>query len=271
MSTPTGELHLALGVRAGRTVAHEVRHRGALRVLRPRPVPHPGWTGWTILNPGGGYLAGDRYRIDLDLGPGAATELTGQSATKIYRCPSGYAQQRTHLRTAPAAVLDWRPEPVIAYAGARYHQELRIDWDPDSTVLLGEVLTPGWSPDGARFGYRRLHLRTEVRTRPDDRLVAVDNLRLAPAETGSVPTGPGTHLAGLLVLDRRVEEPLIAELARAYADAPAQVGISALEVPGFLVRVLGTDTAQVRAVTDGIADHLRERWFGAGPLRHRQW
>lgn len=47
---------------------------------------------------------------------------------------------------------------------------------------MAEVITPGWSPDGASFRYEELRLRNEIWVKTDDggQLLAVDNLLIRP-------------------------------------------------------------------------------------------
>ena len=84
-----GELELGITARPGRSVATHQFHRGALRVLRPHYLDASGQVTYTVVNPGGAYLDGDRYRVAVTVGDGADLLLTTQSATKVYRTPVG--------------------------------------------------------------------------------------------------------------------------------------------------------------------------------------
>ena len=51
--------------RGDRTVAAHQFHAGALRVLRPHHLDGSGQPCFVVVNPGGGYLGGDRYELDV--------------------------------------------------------------------------------------------------------------------------------------------------------------------------------------------------------------
>ena len=46
-----------------------------------------------IVNVGGGYLDGDRYRVNVNLEDNAQVTLTSQGATKIYKTPNDHVEQ----------------------------------------------------------------------------------------------------------------------------------------------------------------------------------
>ncbi|OYN93591.1 urease accessory protein [Enemella evansiae] len=263
----TGTLWLRLGG-GERSVTEDLAHSGALRLLRPHRGPGARWPTWTVVNPGGGYLAGDDYRIRVEVSAGSGAALVGQSATKIYRSDTeATTTQHTEVRLAENSFLDWRAEPVIAYAGARYRQHTRVEHHRDATLLLAEIVTPGWAADGGEFGWRQLQLCTEVWRA--DRLLMLDNLVLDPLPFGDLML-PGTHLGSLLVFDRRIDGELVDSLPLP-ADGTPVAGASLVEGPGLVVRVLADSTEAARSVLDTVADDLRQRW-GFGPRGYRgQW
>lgn len=267
--TPTtalaGELLLRIGVRGTRSVAVEQFHTGALRVLRPHYLDRSGQVCYTAINPGGGYLGGDRYRFQLDVDAGASVLFTSQAATKVYRTPTEPARQHTEIRLGPDAVLESLPDQLIVYREGSYEQTTRAEVDPTATYIATEVVTPGWAPEGTRFGYRRAVLRTEIRrpTSPDP--VLVDALVLDPAASGL--TGLGgldgrTHLGSLLVVDRRVDADLL-DAVQDCCDAATGLlaGVSLGPGPALVLRVLGDDTPSVARLLFRVDALLRRRWF----------
>ncbi len=270
----TGQLRLRIGVRNGRSTAVEQYHAGSLRVLRPHYLDASGQVCYTVINPGGGYLGGDRYRIDLDLDEGGSLLFTTQSATKVYRTPQAPARQHTDVRLAAGAVLESVPDPLIAYRDAEYQQLTRVEIDPAATYLASEIVTPGWSPDGARFGYTRVSLRTECRRPGADAPFLVDALLLEPA-VGDVPGLGGldgrSHLGSLLLVDARVDRDLVADVWELIEATPGVcAGASLAPGPALAVRVLGDDTACVEALLLAVDTAVRSRWWGLPPLNLRK-
>lgn len=271
---PLGELRLSVGVRAGRSVATDQYHRGPLMLMRPLYLDDSGQVCYVVINTGGGYLGGDLYVIDVEVTDSARLLLTTQSATKVYRTPGGFAEQRLHVRLGPGAALEYVPDQLIAYRQASYRQLGRIEMDPAASLVMSEVLTPGWSPDGEPFRYDQLRLRNEIWRA--GRLLAVDNLLITPENDriGGLGFMEGrSHLGSLLVVDPRVDDDLVDDIYQLVAgfEDRALVGLSLLAEPGFVLRALADETAVLNEVIGSATALLRRRWFGQGPLGLRKY
>jgi urease accessory protein len=271
-----GELALTVRPRNGRSVAVQQFHRGALRVLRPIYLDTSGQVTYVIVNPGGAYLDRDRYRIDVTVDDGAELMLTTQSATKVYRTPEDRAVQQATIRLGQDSRLEYLPDQLIAYRGSRYRQDTRIDMDSTASLMMSEVVTPGWSPTGTPFLYTELRLRTVVTMA--GRPVVIDNLVLAPEDGARGMNRMGlleghTHVGSLLVVDPRVDDAAL-EMARVQVAARAEhlvAGVTTLSVPGLALRVLGTSTQELDELIVAVVDGLRARWFGQPAVDLRKY
>lgn len=193
-----GQLRLSVAERNGRSYAARQFHEGALRVLRPHYLDRSGQVTYTVVNPGGAYLGADAYLLDVAVERDASLALTTQSATKVYRTPQGPATQDMSVRLGPGSCLEHVPDQLIVYRGGSYLQRTRVDMDPAASLLLAEVVTPGWSPSGESFAYDELRLRTEVRVTPPevpapvapDRGAPAAEAQDRPADPSHVPGGP---------------------------------------------------------------------------------
>lgn len=262
----TGELSLFVTRQGSRSVVSDESHDGLLRTLRPLYLDDTGQVTAIVVNPGGGYLGGDSYRQHITVAADAWALVTTQSATRVYRTPRAPARQHTDVRLGPGAALEWVPDQLIAYAGARYLQSCRVELDSTASFVAADVITPGWAADGSRFAYESIVSRTEVVV--DGRLEALDNLRLEP-RSGAVGALEGhTHVGSLLVVDRRVDDTLVDAVAivvAAHARASSvRWGVSRLGCPGLLLRMLGAGTAALQEVTLDVIADLRARWGGGG-------
>lgn len=289
---PVGQLHMVIEERAGRAIARQQYFQGALRVLRPHYLDDSGQVSYTIVNPGGGYLGGDVYALDIEVGGGSSATMTSQSATKVYKTPEEPAYQHSTFRLGPDAVLEYVPDQLIAYRDAHYIQDTVVEMDPSASFLSTEIVTPGWAPDGTLFKYDQLQLRQEVRMH--GRPVIVDNLIVRPddesAPVRSMLFMDGrTHLGSLLAVDARIDAELVAELRQKIADALEQVGsmtpanrpehaepealfgITLVDGPGLSVRVLGTKTEQIAAALYAVVNDLRARWRDQGSIHLRKY
>jgi urease accessory protein len=279
-----GRLELLITERGGRSIASRQFHQGALRVLRPHYLDDSGQVGYVVVNPGGAYLGADLYVVDVEVGEGASLLLTTQSATKIYRTPGSFAEQRMTLRLGEGARLELAPDQLIAYREASYRQNTHITVRPSSSLVMAEVITPGWSPDGASFRYEELRLRNEIWVEglagatEEPRLLALDNLLIRPP-AGDV-TGLGymegfSHLGSLVVVDARVDQALADELHALTADYDAYTGISLTRTlagtTGLVVRSLSNSTEKLNGLLGACTALLRQRWHGQAPLNLRKY
>jgi urease accessory protein len=277
---PMGELELVVAVRGGRSVAAHQYHRGALRVLRPHYLDDSGQVCFVLVNPGGAYLGADLYAIDVEVAAGARLLLTTQSATKIYRTPGSFAEQRMTLRLGEGAQLELAPDQLIAYREASYRQNTHITVRPSSCLVMAEVVTPGWSPDGASFRYEELRLRTEIHvaTSGGTELLALDNLLIRPPLNDV--TGMGfmegrSHLGSLVVVDPRVDQGLADEFHALTAGYDAYTGVSLTAsiggTTGLVLRSLSDSTEELNRLLGACTALLRERWHGQAPLNLRKY
>ncbi|MGX5715481.1 urease accessory protein UreD [Arthrobacter sp. MAHUQ-56] len=274
-----GELELVVAVRGQCSVASHQYHRGALRVLRPHYLDDSGQVCYVVVNPGGAYLGADLFLLDVEVGDSASLLLTTQSATKVYRTPGSFAEQRMSLRLGEGARLELMPDQLIAYREASYRQRTAVTLQPSSTLVMAEVVTPGWSPDGAAFRYEEVRLRNEIHVETDHgtQLLALDNLLIRPS-LGDV-TGLGfmegySHLGSLVVVDPRVDQALADELHHVTAGCDALTGLSLTATvggtTGLVLRSLSNSTGELNRLLGACANLLRDRWHGQGPLNLRK-
>lgn len=295
---PRGVLELGISRQDGRSVASRQFHEGALRVLRPHYLDDSGQVCYVIINPGGAYLGADLYVVDVKVDDGASLVLTTQSATKVYRTPGTFAEQRMSLRLGKEARLELLPDQLIAYRDASYRQATSITMDPSASLVVAEVVTPGWSPDGASFRYEEVRLRTEIRVagtetetaprppssgapqpgQPGSALLALDNVLIRPPADDV--TGLGfmegySHLGSLLVVDSRVDQALADELHQLTAGYQAHTGVSLTQTlygtTGLVLRSLSNSTGELNNLLGACAAFLRHRWYGQQPLNLRKY
>ena len=233
-----------------------------------------------LVNPGGAYLGADLYLLDVEVEADAKLLLTTQSATKIYRTPGSFAEQRMTIRLGEGAKLELAPDQVIAYREARYRQNTHITVRPTSSLVMAEVITPGWSPDGAAFRYEELRLRNEIRVETDagTRLLALDNLLIRPPLDDVTGTGfmeGYSHLGSLVVVDARVDQALADELHRLAEKFDAYTGVSLSAtmdgITALVLRSLSNSTEKLNTLLGGCSGLLRQRWYGQAPLNLRKY
>ncbi|MDO4918955.1 urease accessory protein UreD [Kocuria sp.] len=281
-------MRLTVAARDGRSYAARQFHEGALRVLRPHYLDRSGQVTYTAINPGGAYFGADAYLLDVAVEQDASLALTTQSATKVYRTPQGPASQEMRVRLGPGSCLEYVPDQLIVYRGGSYLQRTRVDMDPTASLLLAEVVTPGWSPSGESFAYDELRMRTEVRVLPPStspqapaRRLVVDQLRIQPDAHGDI-TGTGfmeghSHTGQLLVADARLTDEVYELLTAAVDASGTRSGITRAGVGEpygvrcVCVRSLAHSTEAIAALHRMVVNLLREHWRGQAPLHLRKY
>ncbi|MDD7834533.1 urease accessory protein UreD [Paenarthrobacter sp. AB444] len=255
-------------------------HEGALRVLRPHYLDESGQVCYVMVNPGGAYLGADLFLIEVEVEDGADLLLTTQSATKVYRTPGSFAEQRMSVRLGEGSRLELLPDQLIAYREASYRQNSHISLDPTSCFVMAEVITPGWSPDGAAFRFEEVRLRNEVRVEDENvtQLLALDNLLIRPPLNDV--TGLGfmegfSHLGSLVVVDPRVDQGLADQLHELTRGFEAYTGVSLTATiagtTGLVLRSLSNSTEELNTLLGACTNFLRGRWYGQEPLNLRKY
>jgi urease accessory protein len=265
-----GVLQLSLGRSGGATRIERHYQQAPLHVYRPIHLDEnlPEMAFVFVQQFGDGYVDGDRCRIDLDCGPGSAVHVTTQAATNLYRSRRNFATQVVNLRVGPGAVLEYLPDAVVPFRGARFLQRTRLTADVDSTVILGDMLLPGRVARGEIHAYDIY--RAEIAAcRPDGTLLFADVLRLRPAE-GEGPQsigllGGNDIVATLYVVTKRASAADLVELLRhTLAGREVLAGVS--ELPngcGVSARILGPTSKTVRTALTNAWNNARLVLLGA--------
>ncbi|WP_367870327.1 urease accessory protein UreD [Luteolibacter sp. Populi] len=133
-----------------------------------------------LVNPTAGFFDGDRLDLRVEAGPGTRLVLSTPGASRVHRArgeePAVCSQQ---LAVEAAAFIEWIPEPFIPQAGARYHQQTRIELTEGAGLLFFEWISPGRVARGEVFEYE--NLRWELDLVLAGKLVARERYTLEPA------------------------------------------------------------------------------------------
>lgn len=241
---------------AARTELVHHYQKAPLQIMRPLYYDDawPQMPFTYLITTGGGILHGDRLRTDLRFGAGTAAHVTTQAHTKLCRMDGGYAAATIDLVVGAEAFVEYLPDPLIPYAGARYVQRTRVRLDPSATFVTGETMFAGRLSRGERHGYDALAIDLDI---VDDtaRPLVVEHARLVGGERSARRAAVlGAHdvVSTLYVVTPQVPAP---QLADALHDAVAGVacdgtrtGVSVL--PGDIgawLRIVGDDTVDVAA------------------------
>lgn len=138
----------------GSTELADVYFTAPFKVMRPFAGEN-GWKEIMIMSVSAGTMAGDRQQYQLEIGPGSRVEITSQAYEKIHRMKEGFAERETKITVGRDAVLYYRPQPVIPFAGSDFRSRTEIHLQgADSRLIMSDILCPGRSAMGEHFAYR---------------------------------------------------------------------------------------------------------------------
>jgi urease accessory protein len=155
----------------------------------------------------GGVFANERLGVSLSAESCSEVHFTTQGATVVHTMERGEdARQEIELSAAKDAFVEYMPETMILFPGAKFFQHVKIVVDPSATVMFCDsFLNHDPQHAGGHFGLLDNELTV---TRPDGEVVCRDRLRttgnvLAEMVPGVV--GPySSH--GFFVLVRPADE-----------------------------------------------------------------
>lgn len=140
-------------------------------------------------NVSGGLLGGDRLELAVNVGPQAQVQVTTTGATRIYR-PRDEALgtlQSNEITVSENGLLEYLPDAVIPFAGARFSQRTSIRLAAEAGLFWWEILAPGREARGELFAYDSVEFRTDLVA--GGRLVAAERVRLEPKRRGMASLG----------------------------------------------------------------------------------
>lgn len=240
-----------------------------LKLLTPRSR---GRSAWACLSSfGGGLVAGDQTRLDLEVGSGATCFLGTQASTKIYRNPLGLASgHATRARLGEGALLVFAPDMVQAFADSCYTQRQEFHLAPTAGLVLVDGLASGRSERGEIWAFRRYQSRNEIFVGGERRVVDALLLDSADGPIASAAKTGRYHCLAMLLL---IGPPLALAVANLLAEvgsrgvpcrSPFVSSISPI-AGGALLRVAG---ATVESVRQELHRHLS---FATGLLGDDPW
>jgi urease accessory protein len=225
-----------------------------------------------LLNSTPGIFQGDVQRIGVQVGAGSRVQLTTPSATKIYAMPDRPARQCLKLNLAAGAYLEYLPEPLIPFRGARLVQRTRANLSDGAVLVIGEVVLPGRTARGESFAFHSLDRRLTVTGAAGYPLVheasLITPVNLDPRArsilsphfpvTGTLLiVAPGPGFSGLR---EQLQQRLLA------AAAGNNAGIT--ELPngaGLALKVLSRESRTARAMVRDGAETVRRYFLGGNP------
>lgn len=262
----TGQLNLSIFHDGERSVARDIFFEKALKVIRPIYLNGSDIPTFYIVNVGGGYLDGDRYKLNVRVQENAAVTLTSQGATKIYKTLKDHVEQYQNFHIEDNAYLEYVGDPIIAYKDANFYQHNQFHLAQTAAMFYTDILTPGYSPDERHFTYDSLHLLNEIFV--DDELVVFDNMLLDPSKNKVDALGymeGYTHLGSCYFIHPDITKQTIDELYEIMksflTDNQCRIGITELATHGLAIRILAQQTDLIEAILKEVQIKVVQQFY----------
>ncbi len=231
----------------------------ALTVLHGQPPLLPRRTGPAggpvaevhLVGGAAGPLGGDRLRLDVEIGPGAALVLRTVAATVALPGPAGEISSSVMVvRVAAGGRFAWLPEPLVAAAGCDHHTESIVELAEGAQLLWRDELVAG------RHGEQPGRLRQATRIRYAGTIILGQELELGPdSEWASPAILGGARVTGSLVLvSPDWDDPLSAASVAGAARMP-------LAGPAVLCTGVADDVPTLRRAVAVLVPTAWASWF----------
>lgn len=248
------------------------RFRLPLQALAPAALPG-GAAYLMLLNPAGGLNGGDHAATDIELGPGAQVCLATPSATRVYRCPGPPAIQRTSIRLAAGAHLDYLPDHLIPHDGADLIQSVRIDIEASASCVFWDALAAGRVARGELWRFRRVDSRVEVFSGGEPVYMSRSSIVPALRDPSRIGVMEGFgYTACLLALGAFDAAEAARSILGAFDDRTGTLlAASPLRRGGCVVRILARSAIALLDAQSHCWNWLRRNAYGLPPVDLRKY
>ena len=271
----SGFIELILEKKNDKTIATKKFYQGLVKVSPTIKMDRENIPTFYLLQLGGGYIEGEKYKNIFKLKNDTRAIITTQAAAKVYKCLNNIkTQQETVIELGKNSVLEYIADNVIMYKDAIYKQVNNIYLDDSATLIYIDGITSGWSPEGESFKYNSVQLKSNVYL--NKKLVLLDNLIVNPNDNDVTKMGffeEYLNFGTLLVINKNIDNKVIEELREIIIklNLPVDFGISKLEVNGFVLRVLGNLTQHIEQVTGACHNYIRKKFLESKDLIKRKY
>lgn len=250
-----------------RIIATEAYHEGNARISANMMVSTDDTPYYFLITMGGGYVEGEEYLTRINVKKDARALLTSQSPTYIFRSLNGEETKQTvKLNLEENSTLEYLMDDLLPYEDAIFNQETIINLTKSSNLIYLDGVTSGWSPKDMDFCYQSICLDTKVYM--DERLILSDHFICEPNRYNTLNTlglfEKYPNYNTLIVINPKIDKKYIENLRKELNKLRLDVkfGISELEVPGFVMRILSRTVDDSKLLILKCADKVRTDLFG---------
>lgn len=232
-------------------------------------------------NLSGGLLGGDDLTLDVTAAAETNVQITTTGATRIYRArPDAQpATQRNEISVGKNALLEYLPDAVIPFAGARFSQRTSIRLEEGAGLFWWEILAPGREARGEIFEYESVELKSNLSAA--GKRIAAERLRLEPKQRAMAsPARMGAHRtwATFYICRASVAPTVWLELESEVRSIASEFGggrdalwgVSTLTAHGIAVRCLTRNARDIAPGLQAIWTLAKRKLYGRRAVAPRK-
>ena len=260
----------------GRTALHRQHVTYPFHVGRSWLVPGDpaGMTTLYVQSCSGGVFQHDDLAWRIVTREGAKAHITTAAATIVHRMDDGHARQRVTIEAGRGSLVEYFPDSLILFRGARLFNDLTLKVHPEAVIMARDAIVPH-DPSGGDgvFDWIASDLRVQAL---DGNTLARDRYRLeggvlsrrAPGVTGVFKCQ-----GAFIVVQRQIPQRVLLDALR--AEIPQEEGLyaGASTLPaecGVWLRVLASDSILLRNALERAWYSARKVITGAEPRPRRK-
>jgi len=241
-------LKIEVEAREGKSFLRDAYVTQPFRIVPVGQYKTDGASYLMIMSSSPGILSGDTYDIQVVVKENARLQLQSQSYQRLFNM-EGSASQKMDIKLQYGSHFSYVPHPVVPHEASTFKSINRVSVDDDCELTFSEIITCGRKHHGEAFKYA--HFQNLLEVYHHDRLILKDNVLLRPdiMPLSSMGLLEGyTHQGTLVYLNTKNEEvdDLIEYFFKELENLEnISFGISALQVKGFVIRILGNGGEQM--------------------------
>ncbi len=227
-----------------------------------------------LMHLGGGYVEGEQTSSHIRLKQNARSLITTQAPTIIYKCDNDIpTKQFSNIILERESVLEYLLDNTILFKNAVYEQHIDVSMDKTATFIYSDGITAGWSEDGKKYQYKKATIQLKITM--DNTPILIDKLLLTPNQNDVTAIGffeGYSNYGTSVIINPDIDDEFAAELKQHLKQYQLNVnyGISQLEVPGIVIRVLGDYTQDIQTIIHEAVNYTRNKFFGSLKLNLRK-
>lgn len=237
----------------GQTRLVNLRQSGSLKLVFPRTYRPDSEA--ILVNTAGGVTGGDRFDLVADVGKGAHLTLTTQAAERAYRAQTHeIGQITTKLMVGPEARLNWVPQEMILFEKCALRRNLSIDLADDARLLMVEPLVFGRAAMQERLA--DIYFQDRILVTRGAKPIYRDGMDLQGNASAHLARPAIANGAGAMACLVFVDPDATGQLATIRAMLPETAGASMIAPDVLVMRLLATDSFEMRKSLIPVLDHL---------------